>query len=249
MKTFFEEIWRAISDFKFYKEVKNFPAGKSIRYILSVVFLITLALTVRYSYGIGKGVNIAADWMKKNLPVIEVKDGVAIVDAEQPYKIMQDDLTVILDTTGKTTSLNGCKKGILLMKDKVMYKESEAKTEIYNLADVKTLKIDENFMNSIRKNAVWIVFPFMLAGVYLYLVIARFLQILAFSPITIFVSAVTKIQLTYRQIFNIGAYAATASMLLGGAAALLMRIIPGMAWVYCGLYAAYLTMGLLNCKD
>lgn len=249
MKIFFEEIWRAISDFKFYKEVKNFNAGKSVKYILSIVFLITLALTIRYSHGMGKGINAVADWMKKNLPVIEIKDGTASVNAEQPYKIAQDDFTVILDTTGKTTSLDGYKKGVLLMKDKVVYKENEVKTETYKLADVKALKIDENFMNSIRKNAVWIIFPFVLAGVYLYLTIARFLQILVFSLVTIFASAITKTQLTYKQIFNIGAYAATASMLLGGVVALFMRIIPGMTWVYCGLYVAYLIMGLLNCKD
>lgn len=249
MKQFFEEIWKAISDLKFYKEVKNFPVGKSIKYILSIVFLISLVLTIRYSYGIGKGLDIALEWMKKNLPVIEIKDGTAAVIAEQPYKIVQDDFVVILDTTGKTTSLDGHKKGMLLMKDKVIYKESESKTEIYSLAEVKALRIDENFMNAIRKNAVWIMFPFLLLGIYLYLIVARFIQILIFSLITIFASAVTKIQLTYSQIFNIGAYAITASMFFGAVAALFLRVIPGVGWVYCGVYAAYLTAGLLNSKE
>jgi hypothetical protein len=177
--------------------------------------------------------------MKKNLPVIDIKDGVASVDVEQPYKITQEDFAMIIDTTGKTTSLDGYKKGILLMKDKVIYKDSEAKTEIYSIADVKALRIDENFMNAIRKNAVWIIFPFMLLGIYLYFIAARFLQILVFSLITIFASAVTKIQLTYKQIFNIGAYAITPSMLLGVIAALFMKVIPGVAWVYCGIYIIF----------
>jgi len=249
MKTFFEEMWKAVGDFKFYKQVKNFSVGKSIKYILSVAFLISLILTIRYSYGFGKGLDIATEWMKKNLPVIDIKDGVASVDVEQPYKVTQEDFAMIIDTTGKTASLDGYKKGILLMKDKVIYKDSEAKTEIYSLADVKALRIDENFMSAIRKNAVWIIFPFMLLGIYLYFIAARFLQILIFSLVTIFASAVTKIQLTYKQIFNMGTYAITPSMLLGAIAALFMKVIPGAAWVYCGVYIIYLVAGLLNCKE
>ncbi|MDD5680389.1 MAG: DUF1189 domain-containing protein [Candidatus Omnitrophica bacterium] len=249
MKQFFDEMWKAISDFKFYREVKDFSAGKSTKYILSVVLLISLVLTVRYSYGMGKGLNIAVEWMKKNLPVIEIKDGAAVVSAEQPYEILQDDFAVILDTTGKTTSLDGRKKGILLMKDKIVYKENESKTEIYSLADIKALRIDENFMNAIRKNAIWIIFPFLLLGIYLYMAIARFIQILLFSLITIFASAVTKVKLTYSQIFNIGAYAITASMLFGAVAALFLKVIPGAGWVYCGMYIVYLATGVLNCKE
>jgi hypothetical protein len=135
------------------------------------------------------------------------------------------------------------------MKDKVLYKESDVKTEIYNLADVKSLKIDQNFMNTVKNNAVWIIFPFMFAGIYIYLAVARFLQIFLFSLVTIFTAAVTKTQLTYAQIFNIGAYAVTASMILGGIVALFMRVIPGIGWVYCGMYIVYLVMGVLNCKE
>ena len=249
MRIFFEEIWRSISGFKFYKDVKSFSVGKSIKYILLFILLISLVLTIRYSYGFGAGLNIAVEWMKKNLPVIEIQNGIASVDVEQPYKVSQDDMVVIIDTTGKTSSLDGYKKGVLLMKDKVLYKESDVKTEIYNLADVKSLKIDQNFMNTVKNNAVWIIFPFMFAGIYIYLAVARFLQIFLFSLVTIFTAAVTKTQLTYTQIFSIGAYAVTASMILGGIAALFMRVIPGIGWVYCGIYITYLVMGLLNCKE
>lgn len=248
MKTFFEEIWRSISSFKFYKDVKSFSVGKSIKYVLLFILLISLVLTIRYSYGFAKGLNVAAEWMKKNLPVIEIQNGIASVDVEQPYKVLQDDMAVIIDTTGKTSSLDGYKRGVLLMKDKVLYKENGVKTEIYNLADVKNLKIDQNFMNMVKNNAAWIIFPFMFAGIYIYLAVARFLQIFLFSLVTIFTAAIAKTQLTYAQIFNIGAYAVTASMILGGIAALFMRAIPGIGWVYCAIYITYLVMGLLNCK-
>lgn len=249
MRTFFEEIWRAISDFKFYKDIKGFSVGKSVKYVLSFILLISLILAIRYSYGLGVGLNMAAEWMKKNLPVIEIQNGIVSVNVEQPYEVSQGDMVVVIDTTGKTSSLDGYKNGVLLMKDKVLYKENDAKTEIYNLKSVKNLRIDENFMNTVKNNAAWIFFPFIFVGIYIYLAIARFLQIFVFSLITIFASAVTKTQLAYTQIFNIGAYAITASMVLGGIAALFMRTIPGLGWAYCGVYIVYLVLGLLNSKE
>ena len=249
MKTFSKEAWKAISDFKFYKEVKNFSLGRSFKYLLSFVFIITLVLSIVYTVMLSKGLNIAADWVKKNLPVIEIQNGVASVKAEEPYKITQDDVTVILDTTGKTTSLDDYKRGILLLKDKVVYKESNAKTEIYSLAEIKSLRIDENFMNAIKKNAGWIMFPFMLLGIYIYFVAARLIQVLLFSIVTIFVSAVGKVQLGDGQILSIGIYAVTLSMLLGAISALFMKPIPGFGWIYAAIYVAYLVGAVMNCKE
>ncbi len=249
MKTFLEEAWKAISDLKFYKEVRNFSTAKSFKYLLLFVFIITLILSIVYTVILSKGLNIAADWMKKNLPVIEIQNGVASVNAEEPYKITQNDITVILDTTGKTTSLDEYKQGILLLKDKVIYKESNAKTEIYSLAEIKSLRIDENFINAIKKNAGWIIFPFMLLGIYLYFIIARLIQVLLFSIVTIFASAVGKAQLGYGQIFSIGTYAITLSMLLGAISALFMKPIPGFGWIYAAIYAAYLIGAVMNCKE
>ncbi|MBU4377062.1 MAG: DUF1189 domain-containing protein [Candidatus Omnitrophica bacterium] len=249
MKTFFGEIWKAISDFKFYKVVKNFSAGKAFKYILSLILLVSLILSIRYSFVLGAGLNVAMDWMKENLPVIEVQNGVASVNAEQPFKIAEQDFAVILDTTGKTASLDGYAKGVLLMKDKVIYKESEVKTEIYSLADVKSLRIDENFMNGIKKNAIWIIFPFMLLGIYIYMILARLLQTVIFSLITVFAAAINKVQLAYSQIFAIGIYAVTLSTLLGAMAALFLKEIPGMGWIYAAIYITYLIVAVINCKE
>ncbi len=248
MNTFFREVWASVSNFKFYKEVKNFPPGKVLKYLLSIVLFVSLMLSVRYSFVLSAGLDSAMCWMRKNLPVIEVQNGVASVNAEEPYKITEGDFAVILDTTGKTASLDEYKKGVLLMKDKVVYKEGGAKTEIYSLADVKSLRIDENFMRGVKKNALWIIFPFMLLGIYVYLILARLLQTVIFSLVTIFAAAISKAQLAYRHVFAIGVYALTLSTLLGAVSALFLKDIPGVGWIYAAIYIAYLAAAVINCK-
>jgi len=128
MKPFFQEIIKSIRDFKFYKEVKDIQLAKGLKYVFSLVLLITVVITIRYSYDFRRGLNIAVNWTIQNLPPIEIQNGVAIVDVKQPFKIIEEDFAVIIDATGEITSLDGYERGVLLMKDRIMYKESDIKT-------------------------------------------------------------------------------------------------------------------------
>ena len=216
---------------------------------LFLIFLITLILSVRYSFDISKGLGIAADWTKENLPIIEIQNGVVSVDAKQPYKIVEEDFALILDTTGEITSLDEYKSGILLTKNKVLYKENEVKTESYDLSNIESVRIDENFMKVLRKNLVWIIFPFMLLGIFIYFCIARFLQIFIFSLISLATSSIVNIKLSYKQLFNIGIYAITPGIILGALLAVFLIQLPFFWIIYAGLYIIYLVMAILNCKE
>lgn len=249
MKTFFQEIVKAVTDFKFYKQVKDFQTSRVMKYIFSLIFLITLVLTIRFTYDVKRGINIAVNWAKLNLPVIEIQNGVVSVDIGQPYKIEEEDFALIIDTTGEITSLDEYRKGILLTKDKVMYKENEVKTETYDLSNVKSLRIDENFMNVLKRNVVWIIFPFMLVGIFIYFCIARFLQIFIFSLISLATSSIANVKLNYKQLLNIGVYAITPSAILGALTAFFAIVLPLFAILYAGLYIVYLIMAILNCKE
>lgn len=249
MKVFFQEITKSVTDFKFYKQAKDFQASKVMKYIFSLIFLITLILSVRYSFDISKGLGIAVDWTKENLPIIEIQNGVVSVDAKQPYKIVEEDFALILDTTGEIASLDEYKSGILLTKNKVLYKESEVKTETYDLSNIESVRIDENFMKALQKNLVWIIFPFMLLGVFIYFCIARFLQIFIFSLISLATSSIVNIKLSYKQLFNIGVYAITPSVILGALLAVFLIQLPLFWIIYAGGYIIYLIMAILNCKE
>jgi len=249
MKPFFQEIIKSIRDFKFYKEVKDIQLAKGLKYVFSLVLLITVVITIRYSYDFRRGLNIAVNWTIQNLPPIEIQNGVAIVDVKQPFKIIEEDFAVIIDATGEITSLDGYERGVLLMKDRIMYKESDIKTETYNLSNIQTLRIDENFMRALRRNAVWILFPIMFVMLYIGFCVARFLQILLFSIISVATSSIANIKLSYKQLFNIGIYAITPSTILGALLIILGLRLPLFGIIYSGVYIIYLIMAILNCKE
>lgn len=249
MKEFFKEVKKSVVELSFYKDVKNFEISRSLKYFFSLIFLITLILTFRFSYDFRKGLNVAADWALKNLPPIEIQKGIASVTGAEPYKIVENGFTVIIDTTGAVTSLDDYGKGILLMKNKIMYKESELKTETYSLSNIESLRIDQNFINSMRRNAVWVLFPIMLIGGFISYSIAKFIQIFLLSLITIAISSIVNVKLAYKQIFNIGVYAITTSAILGVLRAASGLQIPLFGILYIGLYIIYLIMAVLGCKE
>jgi len=249
MKTYFEEMVRAIRDFKFYKTVKDFQTIKAIKYIFFMISLITLVLTLRYTFDLNRGLRIFAEWAKQNLPVIEIENGIVSADVVQPYKIEEEDFTFIIDTTGTVTSLDDYDRGILVMKNKVVYKESDVKTESYDLSGIEAIRIDEDFMVMLRRNVTWILFPIMLLVIFVFFTVAKFLQVFVFTLVSLATCSIVNVKLDYKAIFNIGIYALTPSALLGFLLAFFNVRLPLFGIIYSGLYVIYLIMAILNCKD
>lgn len=249
MKAFLNDIRRSIADFTFYREVKGSPVSRAMKYLLGILLVITVLLSIRITADIHKGLGIAADWVGKNLPVITITDGIASIDRQEPFKLEEGGYVLIIDVTGVTTNIDSYEKGILLIKDKVIYKEGPAKTETYSLAGVKSLKIDADFMKALQKSMPLILSPFILVGVYIYFIIAKLLQVLIFSLVSLLVSSITRCELSYPQIFSIGIFALTPSMVIGAAIPLIGVTVPAFGILYSGIYVIMLIMAIMNCRE
>lgn len=249
MREFFQEVIRAVSDFKVYRKIKDYKMMQSVKYLLSLVLVITVLLSIRFTLDARKGLNIAVEWARTNLPPIDIQNGIVNVDVKQPYSISTDEFTLIIDTTGEVTSLEGYERGILLMRDSMLYKESDMKTETYSLSSIDSLRIDERFLNSARKNLLWVIFPIMFFVMYISFLIARVSQVLLFSVISLIAVSMGQAKLEYRQVINIGVYAITPSTLLGALLGFFGLNLPHFWIIYSGLYIIFIVMAILNCKE
>jgi hypothetical protein len=238
MGTFFQEVIEAVSDFKFYKRVKDFPVSKGIKYIFLLIFLITLIFTIQSTYVFGK-------WVAKNLPPIEIQNGVAYVDAKQPYETSFVGTIFIIDTTGEITSLDKYEKGLLLTKDKFIIKSDRATTQTFELVHI--IKGPQKL--TIDGKRVWNLFPLFLILHYIRLCMSKFFHILFFSLVSLAISSISGIKLNYRQLFNIGIYAITLSVLLETLLIIVGRQLPFFSIIYFGVYIIYLIMAVTSCKE
>jgi hypothetical protein len=207
------------------------------------------------------------------IPEINIKNGEVSSPAEQPFvKDEWKEFAFVLDTTGKITSLGEYKNGILITKHEFITKYTEngrTKIEKYDLSSVKSLSIipgkkeGELLILNIEGQAFSltrekikrfaeiigkILLPVMVIIMFLYHLIAKFIQIFFFSLLSSTVNKIHNVKLNYDNLLNIGVFALTPAVVFGVLAEVLDLRIPLLGIIYIGLYSAFLIMGVINSK-
>lgn len=241
-KTLFSAILRSCTDFKFYKEIFPQSFGKTLRYLLVLALFVTLVLGVRYGIFLNKASKQGLQWIQENVPYIEITDGVVSADVEQPYIIEDKDFVAIIDTTGETNEIDSrYETGVLLVKNKLIFKQSDVRTQEFDLSKIESFQLDENTLKKWRKLFVTIVIPFMIVMVVVQFIIVKIIQVLIAGLAVL----VFKPQLKYNNILNVCMYALTPVTLL---ALIVMLIIPRplllFSIVYLGMYIAFIIGGI-----
>lgn len=146
---------------RFYKEIVHQSFGRSFGYLVLLVLVMSLVLSVKYSFDARAGIQKGAEWVNANLaeklsevlPEVTIKDGKLSSPVQQPlvreWEDFDDDLGMgkfafILDTTGAITSLDGYPNGILITEGKMVVKYKEAgrsKIEEMEFSDIKSFRM------------------------------------------------------------------------------------------------------------
>jgi len=249
MKNFFSFFWQSISNFDFYKKVVNFRPAAVFKYLLILLFIAAILLSFGISKKVHKFVNETGDWAINNLPDIVITNGIVDVNAKMPFKVKKENFEIIIDTTGKTSSLDAAvKQGLLLTKNQLIYKQSEAQTNTYELAKIKNLVLDEQTINRWKKTAFRSVFPLIFAASFLYYAAAKAFQILFFGFLPFIISRVKKRELKYSQALRISAFGLTLPFSLAVIVEIFFFRVRFFAILFILIYAVYLVKGTIaNC--
>lgn len=250
MKNFLSFFWQSISDFNFYKKVINFKGVTVFKYLLILLFIASILISLGVSKKMHGVVNEAGGWAIENLPVIVITDGIVSVDTHMPFRIKKEDFEIIIDTTGKTSSIDeSAKQGILLTKHKLIYKQSETQTNTYELSKVKKLILDEETIERWKKNAFRAAFPLIFIASFVYYAIAKTFQILLFSLLPLIISGAKNLELKYPQIFKISAFSLTLPFMLAAVVEVFFFKVKFFYILFVLIYAVYLIKGTLACRD
>ncbi len=247
---FFVKIFKSFTSIDFYKDIKSKPFSASFKYLLLFLLIITIALSIRFSFIFVGGANFVADWISTNIPEITIRNGEVSSPASQPYIKGTNDFAFILDTTGQTTTISPqYAAGILLMKNKIVHKQSEIETREYDLSNTPYFVLNKEVIERIKKIFIWVTIPLMVVFLYLYYVVAKLLQALLFSLLTLIINGVAKLKIAYSGLLNIGVFAATLPTILGAIVDITGLRIPFFWVIYLGVYVALLVIMTLCCKS
>jgi len=184
-------------------------------FLLSAVCLIPIMFRVHSS--VSEYLNSKSPEIVKQVPVITIAGGVASVHEVMPYVIKDPDNgtpLIIIDTTGKTTSLDGTGAMFLLTKSALLFKGSSRETRTLNLSEIGDLTIDQaqvyGWIETFLDYFIFVFYPFALLITFL----LRIVEALIFSAIGIFLVKKLGAPLGYRSVMSLAMVSMTPSVLL-----------------------------------
>ncbi len=245
---FFNSIYKSIVNFGFYKEISNQPVSKSIGYLSVLILCVALLLIVRYSVDFSQFIDNSIKWYDQTIGKIEIQKGKVVFDKPQPFQTQRYGFTFGIDTTGKTSSVEG-DWGLLFTKDKLYYKDKSGQVNTYDLSRTEHLVVDKTIFTRLKDVLFVLACLIMFIGVYIGAMVAKFFQVFLVSLFSLIMNVSVGANLKYKNLFNIGIYALTPSIILGVINTIFKLYIPFFWIIYCGVYMIYIIMGITNTKS
>jgi len=99
---FLRTVFLTCSQFRNYRAVRDVPVTASLKYITSLIVLLSLLGLLSLIPTLRDRTETFARWADQNLPAFSIKDARVTTTEEQPYRAGNDQFLFILDTTGQT---------------------------------------------------------------------------------------------------------------------------------------------------
>ena len=224
-----------------YRKIISQPFGRSFRYLALFLLLVSLVLSVKYTLVLRGGMEKANKWINtsaagmiaKNLPEeIKIKNGQVSTTAKEPFVRHWDfggegkkgEVALIIDTTGRTRDLDDYRQGILLTKNKLIFKNTKpggaAEIKEQDLSQIKLFVLrrwdkekGELAVITSGKNTFPLTYedikrwrektsrllPLMIVPLLIYYLIAKMVHLFFFSLASLITNDLTKAGLEYRK--------------------------------------------------
>ena len=144
---YLDALWQSFFSHPLYVDVARRWRGVGFLYLLLLVILSWLPDFAKMQSGLEHLRGEASEGFIRQVPALNITDGVASADVATPYFIKNPKdgkVLAIVDFTGKYTNLDDTPAVVLLTRTEVITKQSGRETRSYSLSGVKHFSIDQN---------------------------------------------------------------------------------------------------------
>lgn len=233
----------------FYKEIFSQSFGRSLGYLALLVLIVSLILSAKFALELKKGIGVFSkeiverlpEVIPQGIPPIRIEKGKVSSPVEQPLVFEKNGVAFVLDVTGKITSLDQYKEGLLLTQDKIIFKRDKeigSETTEYDLSKMKfdlldikpgdkqkgeililtwgkrVFSITRQSIDRVGNTIILLMLPFVLLFSFVAFLTGKLLQVLLFSLVSMAFNKTTGARLKYANLINIGIYALTPATVL-----------------------------------
>ncbi|MCC7410104.1 MAG: DUF1189 family protein [Gammaproteobacteria bacterium] len=230
-----------------YREVARRWQGRAFVYLLVLIAIAWTLLFVRFVPVQKDELTILAEKYITQVPAVHIADGVATVDALQPYEIRDPDsgrVVAILDTTGEVTTLEGTDAGMLLTRNQVISRENQTETRAFDLGHIEALTVDQDLLRAIVAGVLrWgpvVAWPLAILTSFIF----RILQAIVYAAIGLMLQSMLHVSLGFNVLLTLAMVAITPAIVVGTVLELATLPLPFQGLLLFLLAMAYLAFAI-----
>lgn len=226
---FFVKVKKAIFNFDNYENFANEKISKSIKYMLKLILIFAIIITTAYTY---KTHELTVDFVskfKEKVPEFKIENNILVLEGENSNdsEIVISDksntIGIIINTQKENVDFSKYNSSIIFLKDKVVfnysstaqskqtYKELTKQIDLSKMSKEKVIEYIDNF-NLVKGYSV--LFAIVCIAQYIVYLIITLIDLILLSILGFLISKIFKINLRYKQIFNISVYSLTLPIIL-----------------------------------
>lgn len=231
----------------FYKDVARNWNSTGFLYLFLLVLLCIIPMMFSFQEAVSAFVADEAPGIVRQVPEVKITKGKISIDKPMPYIINDPDKglpLIIIDTTGKITSLDGSPATILITESKIVMKKSSVETRTFNLSEIDNFYLDRSmvykFLDIISDWLTVLVFPFALIFSFL----CRILQVLLYSVFGLLFAHILKTGINYKTLVRLTAISITPAVIFGTVRDYLHISVPYWSWISFLIAMSYLFFAL-----
>ncbi|MGE5557581.1 MAG: DUF1189 domain-containing protein [Bacillota bacterium] len=228
-----------------YRDLHKLSTGKAFLYL----FLFTIVFggigLIRPMIFLKNGIEKIKSWYGTNVPEFFLEKGELTVDAEMPIQYKQDDVLIMIDTSGKTdpSILEGYKQGFWIGKDRFVTKQNSFEKREYSYKEMGPLRLDKKTVQEWLPFLNYFLYAFAFFAMIFYFVgqmISAWLVAIAASLF----GRPAGLKITFGEIYKLGIFALTLPMIIRCAVDLSGVEVPSFYLIYLGVGIFHMITGL-----
>ncbi len=200
-----------------YRDVCTQWKGTGFAYLLLLLAVCWIPAVVRMHVGLSGFIDNDAPKIVTQIPKVSIVNGKASIEEPQPYYIRvpeTDKALVVIDTTGKITSLADTDALGLVTKTEVIFKENQIETRTFSFKKIKSFTLDQNritaWLATAKKFAAIVFYPQVLLGSFA----VRIIQLLLYAVIGMLFSSLCKCKRKYVELLRLSVVAVTPCIII-----------------------------------
>jgi len=245
---FLHTVLEFCADFRNYRSIRDVSLAAALRYLVKLVFPVTLLTLLTLLPAGLRRVDAVAEWVDRHLPALAIKEGRVTSAVPQPYRAGANDFLFILDTTSAAPQPDtNVLQGVLLKSDSFVFWIGSTngptpvfRTQNSSLHGFPDGTVNGEYLRQLFRSFLWVGGPVAWVLLTVIALLIILFHALVFAGFAAVMERGTTRALSFWQLLNIAIHAATPAVLVNAAFLTLQLESINLWWLYLIVYGVYL---------